>query len=129
MRIDGGGNVGIGTASPAYPLDVAGIARTQTLTATQVGIGTTSPQMPLHVANTAGNGARFTFFNDPTIFTQLSESNGLRIDFSRGGSTSLAFRSSTDGVNFTERLRIQSDGVINVGGRDVINASGQALYA
>ena len=48
------GNVGIMTANPAYPLDVAGSARFQgSLFASQVGVGTTNPVTMVDIAGNA----------------------------------------------------------------------------
>jgi len=69
MVIRGDGNVGIGTSSPAYKLDVTGDIRGQNnlYVSGNVGIGTTSPSYKLHVAGGAfidQGSAEFKFNGD-----------------------------------------------------------------
>lgn len=77
-----------------------------------VGIGTSTPQTTLHVKGTP----RFGLYDN--IYLQITESFGPRLDFFRqsaDGNGALQFRSSTDGVNYFERMRIADNGNVGIG--------------
>jgi hypothetical protein len=81
-----------------------------------VGIGTGAPAAvhPLHVMAAGGTAARFAFNGGDTTFIQLTESSGPRIDFGRSAGANLAFRGSTDGMTYDERLKLGSTGTVTM---------------
>jgi hypothetical protein len=86
LRITSAGNVGIGTTSPAYKLDISGSARVSLL------------------------NSYFTYTEDYGIGTP--DSAGLQI-FAAGGDV-IRFGHRTTGT-FTERMRITSSGNVGIG--------------
>ena len=72
-----GGNLGVGTASPAYTLDVSGTARVSSnlFVTGNIGIGTTSPSGMLHLNNAAlfTSAGNLTCTGDVVSFGSLSD--------------------------------------------------------
>ncbi|MFY7885623.1 MAG: beta strand repeat-containing protein, partial [Dolichospermum sp.] len=107
LRITSGGNVGIGTSSPASSLDISGNA---TLVAN---------------FNYSSNGTYVRWQNNGTSFGDIGSASSLI----SGGSTNdfaIHARSTYNMVfatNFTERMRINSDGCVNIGTGTATNAS------
>ena len=99
MRIDGVGNVGIGTISPAVPLQIN-------------GINTTSGQ---------GEGLRVTRPAVPSQYISIDEADGSKHRIRAIGNKPFEIFSSASsyGINFstnsTERMRISANGNVGIG--------------
>ena len=107
MFINVSGNVGIGTTSPAYKLDVAGNAHitdslsvgpitANSLTTTGwIGIGTTTPEYPLDVKSQGTLGAGFWL--DPYSYDYILRFNGTNYSARfAGGINAPAFGRNSD---------------------------------
>lgn len=112
MTLDAVGAVGIGTASPSYPLDVTGTTRLNGV----VGInGTPVTTASLLVSQ---GGADFTLgTNYATFFSGNGYSGGIALNATsmqigqNSATRSLTFHS---GTSFAERMRIDASGNINI---------------
>ena len=117
MRIDSSGNVGIGTSSPSYRLDVQAATATMGLQSTT---GTNSAY--LAIANSAGN----TYFGRDTSTGGVFGTAYATVLFSQGAYPMNFY------TNSLERMRIDSSGNVGIGTTtpahklDVATASGNA---
>jgi hypothetical protein len=124
MRITNAGNVGIGTSSPAFPVDVSGILR-----ATDIYVGTLSSGNPGFNNTDTGvhlDGGFTSFFsrndggNNGAARFNRNTSDGPLISFSREGSQIGFIGAASSGLTFaaggtTERMRITSAGNVGIG--------------
>jgi len=107
LTINSSGDVGIGTTSPSYKLDIAS-------------------GVPLRVASPVGNAAGFEFCGNGNTY-------GTTSMFVGQGSASIAFvyqranEAMAFGTNNTERMRIDSSGNVGIGTASP-NGDGTALH-
>jgi hypothetical protein len=123
MRIDSAGNVGIGTSSPAYPLDVSGYLR-----ATDIYVGTLTSDAPGDANTNTGvhiDGGFSSFFsrndggNNGPIVANRNNSDGALVAFRRDGVQIGFIGAAASGITFasggtTERMRITSTGNVGI---------------
>jgi hypothetical protein len=111
IKIENGGNVGIGTASPASKLSVAGdIAVRDAADSANVILFSNT--------NSIGNEPDILFNASGLIATQ----NAIHLNInSDGGSDDLFIRSGGDTNAATEVMRVTSDGKLGLGGVDPSN--------
>ncbi|MFA4834201.1 MAG: hypothetical protein WC619_05165, partial [Patescibacteria group bacterium] len=119
MVITNIGNVGIGTTSPAYLLDVDGDFRVgvegsatdftlyANTTTGKVGIGTSSPMSKLSV--TANSGAQLTLAYDETNYANFTVGSDSQLTIAPANSAT-----TTIGVG-DEALRVDSSGNVGIG--------------
>ena len=112
MIVNGSGNVGIGTATPATTLDVTGIMRSNT--GLKLGNAATTAMTGnsiLDVENTGTARARFTSgTNILTVGTHSNTTNPSESFFVNESNTPMIF-----GTNNNERMRILADGKVGIG--------------
>jgi len=102
MRIDSSGNVGIGTSSPAYKLDVSSTAGANSISLTR---------------STSATNNNDSFGN--LYWTNSSGNNVASIAAARQSATDdayLTFNTRTTSGSNTERMRIDSSGNVHIGG-------------
>jgi hypothetical protein len=118
LRIDSSGNVGIGTSSPAYKLDVAGSADVARFDTTSLG------GVLFSRANLVGNNSthyKIQFVNSDSTVAEIKTTNRTGGTASTGTSYELSFAAAGTGyqtwfTNSTERMRLDSSGNLLVGG-------------
>jgi hypothetical protein len=112
-----GGNVGIGTTSPGYRLDVNGAANfASSITATALSLSNTDGYLGT-INSTGANGGYFAFQTSGTTIADIGTATQI---FGSGGTTTFGLnaRGSRDlafGSNQTERMRITSGGNVGIG--------------
>lgn len=105
MRVNSSGNIGIGTSSPGYLLDISGNAniRSDLYINNYLGIGVSEPLAPVHIATTfsntspSENGIFMGVLSDGSSSIQLNSSVGSNLDF------------SSSGVDFKGRISYDND--------------------
>jgi hypothetical protein len=102
MSVDGSGNVGIGTASPAVPLHVSSASLGQRITFTD-----TSSFGGLVIYEGSTQKANFTFTGSASGSSYIGGANALQI-WNASGPIII-------GTNGTERLRIDGSGNVGIG--------------
>jgi hypothetical protein len=115
MRITSAGNVGIGTSSPTYQLQVKGLGQD---TAALTDAGNKGGSLYLQAtANTSGSGGALLFgttFGNATPFAAIK---GLVTDGGTNTTGDLAFstRNAISDTALTERMRIALNGNVGIG--------------
>jgi hypothetical protein len=119
LIFDNGTNVGIGTPSPGYKLDVSGTARFTGITNIGGAYNTYNGDYKIQVGTETGNQG-IIIRTGTTSIGKLSFDCGTNgdgvgkiwYDFS---TNSMQFYTSTNGTNSLERIRINSSGSVGIG--------------
>jgi hypothetical protein len=113
MRIDGSGNVGIGTSSPATRLQIVEANRADSTNFANVGIYTTTTQS----TGVGGTLALGGLFNGSDLAPFGSIRGGKQNSTNGNYDGYLAFQTIANGGVLTEKMRIDSSGNVGIGTR------------
>jgi hypothetical protein len=111
MRIDGSGNVGIGTSSPTTRLQIAEANRADSTNFANVGIYTTTTQS----TGVGGTLALGGLFNGSDLAPFGSIRGGKQNSTNGNYDGYLAFQTIANGGVLTEKMRIDSSGNVGIG--------------
>jgi hypothetical protein len=114
MRINSSGNIGIGTSSPGYLVDISGNAniRSDLYINHYLGVGVSAPLAPVHIATTfsntspSENGIFMGVLSDGSSVIQLNSSVGSNLDFSSSG---VDFKGRVSYDNNSESMKFYTD--------------------
>lgn len=120
MRIDSSGNVGIGTTSPSQKLQVNGNIRLGSTATTEENAEfqiTSGGEIAIHANNAATQDGLFV---GAKVLAGVNPNKSFINVF---GSSSASFNHIGFGTNDTERMRIDSNGRVLIGGTSALSAN------
>jgi hypothetical protein len=114
MRITDTANVGIGTNAPAVKLEVSSATGSATPTPTEIRISTTTNASDYSMVSPWG---RLSFYSADTSDSgpKVQAAIDAISDTTAGGRMSMVFSSVVTGGTLTERMRINSGGIVGIG--------------
>ena len=135
MRLNSSGNVGIGTTSPAYKLEVVNAATTPAAavfrTSGFADDNVSTVYLQDDTANAIGVGGRIAFrgLNDVGSYTSFATIQGAKENATTGNNAgAMIFKTQPNGGTLTERMRINSSGNVLVGQTSAGNGGNLAVY-
>jgi hypothetical protein len=117
MRITSGGNVGIGTTSPVFQLDVLGSIPLRLVSNSNATTSTYGASQIFRESNTVGNGVGIAFgmYNSSNANTETGYIGTIiTTNTSSSERGDLVFCTTDNGTSRNIRLRIKSNGTINL---------------